>query len=413
MPPKPRAQRAVSESVVPPPPVQVPHSQLAEQVCVPPAPQACVVLGVQAPSPTQLDHPDHVPLSQVRLWLPQLPQAWVEEPEQVWPVHAPHWQLALHVSVPPEPHACVASGVQAPAAPQADQPDHTPAVQSRVRVPQLPQASLDGPGHVWFSQPFHWQLVLQVWVPPSPQACVAPLVQTPSPVQADQPDHVPFSHVRARVPQLPQASLAGPAQVCPVQRPHWHAAAQAWVPPVPHAWVLSSVQTPSPAHADQADHVPPSQVRVCVPQFPQACVVGPWQVGACWQASHWHVPVHVRVPPEPHASDAFGAHAPSASQAPQSDQTPSLQARERVPQLPQDDCEGPSHVFGVSTLTPTNARLKCVVCAVAFPFAKVVRRGSKRSVEPGVVQKTLREADVLGSDTRIGVAKVIPSGSKR
>jgi hypothetical protein len=44
-------------------------------------------------------------------------------------------------------------------------------------------------------------------------------------------------------------------------------------------------------HADQADHVPSLQVRLCVPQLPQACDVAPlhvqtpaWQVDPCGQA---------------------------------------------------------------------------------------------------------------------------------
>jgi hypothetical protein len=40
-------------------------------------PQACVALGWQAPCPVHVDQPDQLPvaLSQVRLCVPQLPQA--------------------------------------------------------------------------------------------------------------------------------------------------------------------------------------------------------------------------------------------------------------------------------------------------------------------------------------------------
>ena len=45
--------------------------------------QAEVAPGEQTPAPEQADQADHVPLLQVRVWVPQLPQCWVVGPEQV------------------------------------------------------------------------------------------------------------------------------------------------------------------------------------------------------------------------------------------------------------------------------------------------------------------------------------------
>jgi hypothetical protein len=64
---------------------QAPHWQLAPQDCVPLPSQVCVAPGAHAPWPVQADQADHVPELQVRVWLPQLPQAC-----QVGPLQ-PHW----------------------------------------------------------------------------------------------------------------------------------------------------------------------------------------------------------------------------------------------------------------------------------------------------------------------------------
>jgi hypothetical protein len=115
---------------------------------VPPVPQASVVVGAHTPSPAQVDHVDHVPLLHVRVWLPQLPHAWLAGPMHVCPVQASHWQLALHVCVPPVPQVWVVVVAQRPWPPQVDQSDHVPLLHVRVWLPQLPHVWLDGPLHV-------------------------------------------------------------------------------------------------------------------------------------------------------------------------------------------------------------------------------------------------------------------------
>jgi hypothetical protein len=59
-------------------------------VPVPVAPHARVVSGEHAPSPKHADHSDHSPvfMSQMRVRVPQLPQASAAAPEHVCPVHA-------------------------------------------------------------------------------------------------------------------------------------------------------------------------------------------------------------------------------------------------------------------------------------------------------------------------------------
>jgi hypothetical protein len=80
-----------------------------------------------------------VPLLQVRFWLPQLPQACVSEPSHICPRQSPHLQLVLQLWLPPPPQLCVLPGSHSPCWPQADHPDQTPLLQTRVCVPQLPQ----------------------------------------------------------------------------------------------------------------------------------------------------------------------------------------------------------------------------------------------------------------------------------
>jgi hypothetical protein len=47
--------------------------------------------------------------------------------------------------------------------------------------------------------------------------------------------------------------------------------------------------TPSPEHADHADHVPLLQVRVCVPQLPHGCEVAPVHVHVPQSTSWWQL----------------------------------------------------------------------------------------------------------------------------
>jgi hypothetical protein len=124
----------------------------------------------------------------------------------------------------------------------------------------------------------HWQAAVQAWVPPIPQAWLAPGAQTPSPAQAPQSDQTPLLQVRAWVPQLPQAWVIGPAQGWPMQAFHWQVALQVWLPPIPQAWLAPGAQAPSFVHAPQADQTPLVQVRAWVPQLPQAWVIGPVQL---------------------------------------------------------------------------------------------------------------------------------------
>jgi hypothetical protein len=94
-----------------------------------------------------VDQFDHVPLLQVRLWVPvlQFPQGCEAAPthEQL-----PHVQLEVQVSVPSVPHDWVAFGAQTPSPEQADHALHVPALHVRVCVPQLPQGWLSAPTHV-------------------------------------------------------------------------------------------------------------------------------------------------------------------------------------------------------------------------------------------------------------------------
>jgi hypothetical protein len=274
--------------------------QAVVQLWVPPIPQAWVVIGTHSPSPAQVPQSDHVPLLQVRVWVPQLPQPWLAEPAQVWPPQASHWQLALHACMPPVPQAWVAPGMHIPSPPQADQSDQTPLLQVRLRVPQLPQASLAGPAQVWPPQVPHWQAAVQVCAPPEPQAWVALGAQAPWFTQAPQFDQAPLLHVRAWVPQLPQAWVDGPVQVWFPHGSHWQEAPQDCMPPLPHTCIAPGAQVPSLAQPDQVDQTPLSQVRDWVPQLPQLWVVGPAQV---WppQIPHWQAAVQDWVPLVPQA----------------------------------------------------------------------------------------------------------------
>jgi hypothetical protein len=133
-------------------------------------------------------------------------------------------------------------------------------------------------------------------------------------------------------------------------------------------------------HALQADHVPPLQVRVWVPQSPHACEDDPVQ--AHWpatqeeppgqtvpqppqllpsvcsstqllaqraspplqvQAPHWQLPLHVCDPLVSQVCVAAGAHAPWPVHVPHADQVPPLQVRLWVPQFPQACVVAPLH----------------------------------------------------------------------
>jgi hypothetical protein len=186
-------------------PLHASHWHAGVQACVPPVPQACTVSGAQTPSPLHVPHADHAPLLHVRDCVPQLPQGCVVGPSHVWPVQRSHWQVSAHVCVPPVPHARVAAGVQRPSFRQVPHADHVPLLHVRVCVPQLPHPWEAGPTQVWPLQRSHWQVLAHACVPPLPHACVADGVQTPSLKQSPHADHVPLSHVRVWVPQLPHA----------------------------------------------------------------------------------------------------------------------------------------------------------------------------------------------------------------
>jgi hypothetical protein len=168
---------------------------------------------VQTPWFSQADQ-THVPLLQVPVWVPQLPQGCVEAPGHCWFSHASHWQVVeSHVCVPPVPQAWVVPGTHTPWLLQVDH-SHVPLLQVVVCVPQFPHACVvDVPEHCWFSQGPHWQVVeSHVCVPPVPQAWVVPGVH----------EHRWFS-----------------------QGPHWQVVeSHVCVPPLPQAWVVPAAQIP-------------------------------------------------------------------------------------------------------------------------------------------------------------------------
>lgn len=149
----------------------------------------------------------------MRVCVPQLPQARELAPEHIWLPQVPHSQLVLQVCVPELPQLWLVVGVHTPSPLHADQLDHTPFLQVRVCVPQLPHASELGPLQVWPVQVPQWQSPPQVWVPELPHAWRSFGAQSPSPLHSDHDDHTPLSHTRWRVPQLPHASVSGPVQV--------------------------------------------------------------------------------------------------------------------------------------------------------------------------------------------------------
>jgi hypothetical protein len=91
-------------------PVHAPHEHVdALHICVPLlfAPHIWVDVPPQTPWFMHADQALNSPVFvlHVRICIPQLPHACAVAPVQVWPVHAPYWQvLGLHVCVPPLPH---------------------------------------------------------------------------------------------------------------------------------------------------------------------------------------------------------------------------------------------------------------------------------------------------------------------
>jgi len=75
-----------------------------------------------------------------------------------------------------------------------------------VQVPASPQA-ISPLGQV---QAPHWHEASHVCEPPPAHAWVAPAEQIPSPPQALHADQLPFIHVRACIPHLPQLCVEGP-----------------------------------------------------------------------------------------------------------------------------------------------------------------------------------------------------------
>jgi hypothetical protein len=134
-------------------------------------------------------------------------------------------------------------------------------------------------------------------------------------------------------------------------------------------------------HADQADHVPPVHVRVCVPQLPHVCDAGPEQTHAPdtqvdpalhlaphapqlagsvlvltqarpqgvspapqVQAPHSHALLHVCEPVPSHDCVVAALHTPCPVQADHADQTPCWQVRVCAPQSPHVCEAAPVHV---------------------------------------------------------------------
>lgn len=130
---------------------------------------------------------------------------------------------------------------------------------------------------------------MQVRDPFAPHMPVSFGSQTPWPMHGPQSPQLPFSHTRDRVPHRPQASVgAGPAQLWPVQVPHWQAWLHVCIPLslTPHMRVAPAAHGGSPMQALHALQVPLLHVRVRVPplQLPHACVESPTQA----HAPHWH-----------------------------------------------------------------------------------------------------------------------------
>jgi hypothetical protein len=91
-------------------------------------------------------------------------------------------------------------------------------------------------------------------------------------------------------------------------------------------------------HTDHAPNVPVfgSHVRICIPQLPHACIVGPLHICPL-QLPHLQVASQVSVPWFAQACVLPCLHTPSAVHAPYALHMPVLvlQVRDCVPQLPQ------------------------------------------------------------------------------
>ena len=260
-------------------------------------------------------------VSQVREWVPQLPQLSVLGPLQGWPVHAlVHSQLLPQVWVPPAPQPRVSLGAHTPPPAHVDQSDQVPLEGSQVRVCvpwlQLPHACELDPGHGCpaHSRP-HSQSPPQVCVPPAPQARVSVGTQLPSPLQLDHDDQLPVSGSQLRLcaPQRPHSRVASPLQLCPVHAPQRQSPPQTCVPPVPHAWLSSELHSPWSVHAPQSDQLPPVHTRTCVPQLPQLRIAGPSHSGTVGSTHcrHAQSPPHVCTPSPSQLRVSSGAHSPS------------------------------------------------------------------------------------------------------
>jgi hypothetical protein len=90
-----------------------------------------------------LSHAPHERGSLAEVHVPASPQGIAP----LGQAHAPHWQEASQVCVPPLVQAWVAPDEQTPSPPQALHPDQLPLTHVRVCVPHLPQVCAAGPEH--------------------------------------------------------------------------------------------------------------------------------------------------------------------------------------------------------------------------------------------------------------------------
>jgi hypothetical protein len=244
--------------------------------------------GLHSPAPLHAPQSFQRPVFglQVRECVPQKPHGSLLAPVHSWPGHAlSHSHVLEQVCVPPEPQLRVVPGAQSPWLVHALQFDHCPVFESQLRtwIPQLPQLRLLAPVHTCpVHAASHMQLPPHFWVPPLPHTRAVLGAHWPSPMHELQSDHSPvfMSQVRVRVPHRPQLSVAGPTQRWPVQATsHLQSPPQVRVPLRPHIMVVFGWHSLSPRHSPHADQVADamSQVRVCVPQLPQAPLAAPGQ----------------------------------------------------------------------------------------------------------------------------------------
>src|SRR6185436_7116992 len=207
-----------------------PHWQAGVHICVPAIPQACIEPGAQAPSPMQADQADQTPLSQVRDCVPQLPQAWVPGPTQLWPVQLPHWQVEVQVWVPFMPQPWLAPGwqptaLQVPTAPATVQLSQVP---PQGRSQQTPPAQLRPAWQSLLSRQA-WPLLAWPHLPamhlvgawhmgegPSPTQALLQLAPSALQVNGAQANDAPARQTQAPS-QVEGSVLTPPAQVCGAQ----------------------------------------------------------------------------------------------------------------------------------------------------------------------------------------------------